>query len=390
MSTPDTGVWAGLANPPVLFFFLGAFAALVRSSLRVPRPVTKLLALYLLWSIGFQGGVKLAQGGLHQDAVLALGIGMLLACVIPISSFVILRRFLGPEDSAALAAAYGSISAVTFMTAATVLEARHIPFGGHMVAAMALMESPAIVVAVVMLRLSQNRARQGRGEAAGLPAQHADTTPPTPPPTPPTSWPRLLHEAFLNGPVLLLLGSMLIGICTSERGYAMFKPLCTDLFSGVLVFFLLDLGIQAARSIRDLLRVGISGGGDGRETDETRRATEGHGGTRRRGRMGTRGGAAGGRVRVWPLIAFGLLTPPIHAALALGLSRLADLNVGDTVLLMVLAGSASYIAVPAAIRLVIPKANPGLYIPLPLAVTFPFNVALGIPLYIWAATHVHF
>ena len=342
MSTPDTGVWAGLANPPVLFFFLGVFAGLVRSSLHVPRSVTKLLALYLLWSIGFQGGVKLAGGAvgvggvegvggpLPHGVLAALGIGMLLACLVPLSSFVILRRLVGREDAAALAAAYGSVSAVTFMTAATVLEARGISFGGHMVAAMALMESPAIVVGVVLLRLSQRR--EGARDGARLAAGGA-------------SWSKLLHEAFLNGPVLLLLGSMLIGVFTSERGYAMFKPLCTDLFSGVLVFFLLDLGIQAARRLGDLRAAG------------------------------------------WRLIAFGLLTPPMHAALALGLSRLAGLSVGDTVLLMVLGGSASYIAVPAAMRLVIPKANPGLYIPLPLAVTFPFNVAIGIPLYIWAATH---
>jgi hypothetical protein len=324
----DAGVWAGLANPPVMFFFLGVVAALTRSSLRVPGPVTRLLSLYLLWAIGFSGGVKLAApGALDQEALVALGAAMLLAVATPLWSYVVLRRLVGPEDAAALAAAYGSISAVTFMAASTVLQARGIEFGGHMVAAMALMESPAIIVAVLLLRVS---GRSGWAGGSG--------------PRPGAG--KMIHEALFNGPVLLLMGSMIIGVITGERGYAMFKPLCTDLFSGVLVFFLLDLGIRAARRLKDLRRAG------------------------------------------WGLVAFGLVAPPVHAGLALGLARLCGLSVGDGVLLMVLGASASYIAVPAAVRLVIPQANPGLYIPLPLAVTFPLNVAVGIPAYIWAAERV--
>ena len=313
-------ILTGLLNPPVLFFFLGAIAALVRSGLHIPRAVTKLLSLYLLWSIGFQGGVKLIQSGFQPDALAALGAAVLLACIVPVCAFYILRRMVSPENAAAIAAAYGSISAVTFVTACTVLQARGIPYGGHMVAAMALMESPAIVIGVVLLRLHQSDPAASK-----------------------VSWGKLLHEAFLNGPVLLLLGSLVIGMITGERGYAMFKPLCTDLFSGVLVFFLLDLGLLAAQRLRDLKNAGIG-----------------------------------------PII-FGLAAPPINAAAALGIARLLCLSVGDGVLLMVLAASASYIAVPAAIRLVIPKANPGLYIPLPLAVTFPLNIAAGFPVYIWAA-----
>lgn len=322
---PGASALAGLLNPPVLFFFLGVLAALVKSNLRVPGPVTKLLSLYLLWSIGFQGGVKLVHAGLSIEVASALGAAMLLACVTPIGAFFVLRRMLSPENAAAIAAAYGSISAVTFMTACTVLESSGIAYGGHMVAAMALMESPAIVIGVVLLRLSTRSTAIAPGEPDGI------------------RWGKLLHEAFLNGPVLLLLGSMAIGMLTSERGYAMFKPLCTDLFSGVLVFFLLDLGLLAARRLRDLRAAGIGP------------------------------------------IAYAIVAPPIHAALALGMARLLGMGIGDGVLLMVLAASASYIAVPAAIRLVIPKANPGLYIPLPLAVTFPLNIAVGLPVYIWAA-----
>lgn len=324
---PDTapsGIGAVLvASPPVLFFFLGMFAALVRSTLSVPKPVTKLLSLYLLWSIGFQGGVKLVHGGLHADAAWSLVIAVALASTMPIVVFVVLRRWVSAFDAAALAASYGSISAVTFVTASTVLTAQGIGYGGHMVACMALMESPAIVIAVLLLNWSGRSGSSSR-----------------------IAWGKLLHEALLNGPVLLLLGSMLIGMITGERGYQAFKPLCTDLFSGVLVFFLLDLGLIAARRLGDLR-------------------------------------AAGPR-----LIVFGLVTPLLGAALALSAAWFAGLGRGDAVLLMVLAASASYIAVPAAVRLVIPRANPGIYITLPLAVTFPLNVGVGIPLYLIAATKV--
>ncbi len=315
------------ASPPVLFFFLGMLAAAVRSNLHVPKAVTKLLSLYLLWAIGFQGGVKLVKGGLTGEAVAALGAAMLLACVIPVYSFFLLKRRVSIHNAAAIAAAYGSVSAVTFMAASTVLTAKGIEFGGHMVAAMALMESPAIVIAVVLMRLAE------RSNPA-----HAATSS--------AGWGKLLHEAFLNGPVLLLLGSMAIGMITGERGYHAFKPLCTDLFSGVLVFFLLDLGLLAARRFKDLRKAG------------------------------------------WALITFGIATPLLNAGLALALAWTLGLTPGDGALLMVMAASASYIAVPAAVRLVIPQATPGLYIPLPLAVTFPFNVGIGIALYTYLATLV--
>jgi uncharacterized protein len=236
------------ASPPVLFFFLGMFAAAVKSNLFVPKAVTRLLSLYLLWAIGFQGGVKLVKGGFTAEAVAALSAAILLACIVPIYNFVLLRRRLNTYDAAAISAAYGSVSAVTFMAASTVLTTKGIEFGGHMVAAMALMESPAIVIAVVMMRFSQKHQA-----SSTAPAASTDSTAPA---RPPASWGKLLHEAFLNGPVLLLLGSMAIGMITGERGYQAFKPLCTDLFSGVLVFFLLDLGLLAARRFKDLRAAG--------------------------------------------------------------------------------------------------------------------------------------
>jgi len=303
------------------------FATLVRSNLRVPRAVTKLLSLYLLWAIGFTGGVKIAKAGLTADAVTAIAIGVGLSLVIPTVVFALLRKRLGANDAAAVAATYGSVSAVTFLTASNVLDAAGVPYGGHMVAVMAIMESPAIVVAVICLR----RAEKATADGATVKRM---------------GWGHLLHESFLNGPVLLLLGSLLIGLITRERGFEAFKPLCKDLFNGVLVFFLLDLGLLAARRLKEFLKRGPF------------------------------------------LIIFGLVLPPIAAAIAIALARIGGLSVGDATLLATLAASASYIAVPAACRVAIPKAEPSIYIGLALAVTFPFNVIVGIPLYLAAVKAV--
>jgi hypothetical protein len=307
-------------SPPVLFFFLGMAAAFVRSGLRVPQPITEVLSLYLLWAIGFRGGVELRAGAFGREEMLGLALAVFLAVVVPLWVFPLMRRRLSAADAAAVAACYGSISAVTFMTAVSWLEERGIDFGGHMVAAMVLMESPALVIAVVMLR----RANHGGGGAR-------------------RNWRTLAHEAVLNGPVFLMLGSLAIGLMTGERGYRAFKPLCTDLFNGVLVFFLLDLGLLAAERLRDLRRSGAF------------------------------------------LVTFSLVAPLINAALALGLGAALGLQEGNLVLLAILAASASYIAVPAAARTVLPEANPGLFVPMALALTFPFNIAVGIPLYSWIA-----
>jgi hypothetical protein len=314
-------------SPPVLFFVLGAVAALVKSNLRVPRAVTKLMSLYLLWAIGFTGGVKIAQSGVTQDAVVATTLGIALSAVMPFGVFALLRRKIGIHNAAAAAACFGSVSAVTFLTASSMLDAAGVAYGGHMVAVMALMESPAIVVSIILLR------RAERAEAAAGSDQAKQ----------PMGWGHLLHEAFLNGPVLLLLGSLVIGLVTRERGFEAFKPLCKDLFNGVLVFFLLDLGLLAARRMKGFLGRGPF------------------------------------------LVAFGLVLPPIAAGVALALARVGGLGVGDATLLAVLAASASYIAVPAAARIAIPKADPAVYVGLALAVTFPFNVVVGIPLYLAVA-----
>ncbi len=305
-------------SPPILFFVLGMVATLVRSNLRIPKAVTKLLSLYLLWAIGFKGGVKIAAAGLDREAMIAIGLGMLLAVVTPVVVFTFLRRRVGGPDAAAIAATYGSVSAVTFMTATSLLQVEGVAFGGYMVAVMALMESPAIAISVILLRRSQR----------------------DDPTTPPLRWSTLLHEAFLNGPVLLLLGSLVIGFITRERGVAAFKPLSDDLFNGVLVFFLLDLGLLAARRLRGFLARGPF------------------------------------------LVAFGVVLPILSATVAITLAWLCGLSPGNAVLLMTLAASGSYIAVPAACRIAIPKADPSVYIGLALAITFPFNVIIGLPTYL--------
>ncbi len=323
----DAGFLSNLSSPPLLFFFLGAAAAALRSDLEIPAPVAKFLSLYLLFAIGFKGGVALSKGNLDGAALAGLGAALLLACAVPLYAFALLKRRLGAADAAALAATYGSISAVTFVTATSYLDASGIAWGGHLVAAMALMESPAIIIGILLYRLY--------GGADASPRERID-------------WGELLREACLNGSVFLIVGSMIIGWITGERGMGALSPFIGDLFIGLLCLFLLDMGIVAARRLRDL----------------------------RRGQIGVAGG--GGSAF---LLGFAVGLPLVNALVALILGRLLDLSEGDALLLVVLGASASYIAVPAALRLALPEANPSLYLPLSLAVTFPFNLLIGIPLY---------
>ncbi len=305
-----------LLQPPVLLFLLGLLAACCRSDLDIPQPVPKVLSLVLLLAIGMKGGTQIAASALSWQVVLVLLVAVAFSALTPLYVYAGLRRRLGVPDAAAIAAAYGSVSAITFITAAGFLQTQQIPYGGHMVAAMALMESPAIIVAVMMARSA------GAGNRGG--------------------WGALLHDAVLNGSVLLLLGSFAIGIVTGERGATTMRLLTVDLFPIVLSLFLLDMGIVAGGRIRDLLRAGPL-----------------------------------------PVLA-ALLLPPLNAALAIAASAGLGLGVGDAFLLTVLAASASYIAVPAAMRLAIPEAQPSIYVSMSLAITFPFNVIAGIPLYLAA------
>jgi hypothetical protein len=325
-----------LLDPTILFFVFGVLAGTVKSNLEIPPQISRFLSLYLLMALGLKGGFSLAQSGLTAEVATTLGLAVLLAVVIPLISYQLLKRRLSGFDAAAIAATYGSVSAVTFITTVQYLENQGINFGGHMAAAMALMESPAIIMAVLLA----NSLRQTA--AAGAPAGGALALPTAPS----FGMGKVLHESFTDGAQLLLLGAMVIGVVTGEAGEAAMAPFSTDLFKGMLAFFLLDMGLLAARNLGEL-----------------------------RGKP------------LW-LLVYALLAPLAHAALALGLAMAAGVTPGNGALLMVLAASASYIAVPAVLRHAIPEAQPALYFGMSLGITFPFNIVVGIPLYVGLAERV--
>lgn len=326
---------SNLLDPAILFFVFGVLAGTVRSNLEIPPQISRFLSLYLLMALGLKGGFSLAESGLTAEVAITLGLAVLLAVLIPAISYQLLKQRLGGFDAAAIAATYGSVSAVTFITTVQYLESHATAFGGHMAAAMALMESPAIIMAVLFANtLRQTSAASvscgGTLALAGTPLRAG----------------KILHESFTDGAQLLLLGAMAIGMVTGEAGKAVMAPFSTDLFKGMLAFFLLDMGLMAARNL---------GGLQGKP--------------------------------LW-LLAYAVLAPLAHAALALGLAWAAEVSPGNGALLMVLAASASYIAVPAVLRHAIPEAQPALYFGMSLGITFPFNIVVGIPLYVGIAQRV--
>lgn len=309
-------ITSNLLNPPILFFFLGMIAVALKSDLDMPQPLPRLLSMYLLLSIGFKGGVELRHSAGGSEVALTLLAAMAMALAVPLYAFFILRRRMDVPNAAAIAATYGSVSAVTFITASAFLDQLGLKHGGHMVAGMALMESPAIIVGVALARLNH----AGEGE------RH-------------NGWRELLREAIFNGSVLLLIGSLVIGFVTGDEGGKQLLPFTDGIFKGMLCLFLLDMGLVSARRLANLRQLGA-----------------------------------------FP-IGFGLLLPLFNAAVAIGLARLIGMSAGDALLFTILCASASYIAVPAAMRLAVPEANPGVYVSMSLAITFPFNVIVGIPLY---------
>jgi hypothetical protein len=320
-------------DPAILFFVFGLFAGLTRSNLEIPQPISRFLALYLLMALGLKGGFALNESGLTSEVAISLGTAILLAVLVPMIGYHFLRRFVSGFDAAAVAATYGSVSAVTYITATQYMETHGYPFGAHMAAAMALMESPAIIMAVVLANMLR------REQASGAPEHRAPAAAHTP-------LGKILHESFTDGAQLLLLGSMAVGLVTGDAGKSVMAPFSVDLFKGMLSFFLLDMGLMAARNVGEL-----------------------------RGKS--------------PLVmAYGIAGPIVHAGIALGLCLLFGIGPGDGALLMVLAASASYIAVPAVLRFAIPEANPSLYFGLSLGLTFPLNILLGIPLYVSVAQAV--
>lgn len=337
-----------LLDPAILFFVLGVVAGTLKSNLEIPAQVGKFLSLYLLMALGLKGGFALAESGLTLDVLSSLLAAVVMAFVVPLIAYAVLKNRVARLDAAAVAAAYGSVSAVTFVTALQILSDQGLDPGGHMAVAMVLMESPALIVAVVLASMIRQAKAQGSllalggtlavaggsGGSMGLAGDSGGKG---------LSVGHIVHESLTNGAHVLLMGSVLIGYFTGEAGQGMMQPLTGDLFKGLLAFFLLDMGLNVARNAGPALRAPLI------------------------------------------LLVYALLAPLVHATLALGLGSVLNVPLADTILLMVLSASASYIVVPAALKFAIPEANPSLYLGLALGVTFPFNMIVGIPLYTWMA-----
>jgi hypothetical protein len=300
-------------NPALLFFVLGIIAVKVKSDLEIPQNSSKFISLYLLFAIGFKGGQELAHSEFNLGIIWAVIFGITAASLIPLYTFFILKRKLSIENSGAIAAAYGSVSAVTFVTAVSFLEIQQQAFSGHMVAIMALMEAPAIIIGVLLVK--------SFGETNAMKMR------------------KVVSHSFTNGSVLLILGSLVIGFLASEKEAEGIKPFTTDIFKGFLAIFLLDMGITSGKKLKDFFDSGKF------------------------------------------TAVFAVLVPLFNGCMTAFLSGFITSNIGDRFMFAILAASASYIAVPAAMKIAVPKANPGIFLPMALAVTFPFNITLGFPLY---------
>lgn len=312
---------ANLLNPAVLFFALGMAAGFARSDLAVPEQVAKALALYLMLCIGFKGGVEASRAGLSADFVSAGALGLAFSFLTPFVAYALIRIIsrVDRASAAAVAAHYGSVSVVTFAAASEYLSGLGVTFSGHMAAVLALMETPAILAALLI-------AGRETSKVAARPSQGT-----------------LLREVLLNGAAVMLVGSFVIGAITGERGLARLDVFVNPLFQGVLCLFLLEMGLVASRRL-----------------------------------------AAAPNLRP-SLIAFSFVWPMLAAGAALLASFVLQFSAGDAAMMAVLAASASYIAAPAAMRIALPQADAGIYLSMSLALTFPFNLLVGIPLYQAAA-----
>ena len=312
-----------LLSPIILFFALGLLAAFAKSDLSIPEAIAKGMSIYLLFAIGFKGGASVADHGIDATLLMSLLVGVILSFALPLIACALLRVMsrLDVTDAAAVAAHYGSISIVTFVAATSVITSAGLTSEGYMVAVAAAMEAPAILSALWII------ARYGKANG-----EMEDG---------------LMREILLNGSIVLLVGSFLIGWITGDEGMDRIAPFIVAPFQGVLCLFLLDMGLVAGRGLREARAVLTRG-----------------------------------------LFLFGVIMPPIGAVLGLGAGLLLGLSTGGVVLFMTLCASASYIAVPAAMRVALPEANPSVYLTLSLGVTFPFNLTLGIPLYLAVASAV--
>jgi uncharacterized protein len=312
-----------LLSPVILFFLLGAFASAIRSDLTIPETIGKGLSIYLMVAIGLKGGVEVSAAGFTLGLLFAASAGVLLSFLLPIPAFYLLRSLgrLDPTNAASVAAHYGSVSVVTFVTGIEMLTSNGIPFAGYMVAVLAMMETPAIITGLLLAKRAGISGVQQSGN--------------------------MLHEAFANGSVVLLVGSFIIGLIAGKSGFAAIAPVFESGFRGLLCLFLLDMGLVAVRRLRNTMSLTL------------------------------------------PLALLAIGIALMNGTTGVLVGTLIQLDTGSAAALGILAGSASYNAVPAAMRLALPQADAGLSLSMSLAVTFPFNILVGIPIYIGLAKWVN-
>jgi len=304
-----------LTSPVILFFVLGFIAAALKSDLSIPEAFAKAMSIYLMAAIGLKGGVEVANSGVTAEVAAAALAGLALSFLLPVLAFALLRQFggLSKVDAGAVAAHYGSVSVVTFVTAKEILTGQGLGPAGYMVAVLALMETPAIISGLMLAR----RGDKDAGEKSSTP------------------W----HEVLTNASVMILVGSFIIGVVAGSDGFSPIKPLFDTGFRGVLCLFLLDMGLIAARRLMQSRKMNLR------------------------------------------LVSLAIVIPLLNGAIGTIVGTLVGLDVASAAALGILAASASYIAVPAAMRLALPKADPGIYLSMSLGVTFPFNIIFGISIF---------
>lgn len=312
-----------LTNPTLLFFILGLVAVIVKSDLEIPQQSIKFISIYLLFAIGFKGGQALVNENFDLEVLKIVIFALTLSSLIPILAFYLIKKFVSIENAGAIAAAYGSVSAVTFVAASTFLELKSIEYSGFMVAIMALMEAPAIIVGVALIQF-YNLKHQTRKESGQ--ESHTSLT-------------SILKHSVTNGSVLMIVGSLVIGVLSDNKQAEGIKPFTNDIFKGFLAIFLLEMGMTTAKRMKSIKEYGLT------------------------------------------VITFALIFPLIVGICTAYLSSYVTDSSGDRFMMAILASSASYIAVPASMRIAVPKADPGLYITMALGLTFPMNLTIGMPIY---------
>ncbi len=307
---------SNITSPAFLFFLLGILAVKLKSDLEIPANSSKFISLYLLFSIGFKGGQELSHEVFSAEIFWSMLFGVAISFLIPLYTFFILKRKMNVFDAGAIAAAYGSVSAVTFVTAVSYLDSEKLQLHGHMVAIMALMESPAIIAGLILISIYNKEEKTQINKLS------------------------VIKHSLTNGSVLLIIGSLIIGLLANAKQAEGIKPFTNDIFKGFLAIFLLDMGIVSGRKLSAFISNG------------------------------------------WFPLLFAIIIPLFNGSVISILSSYVTDEISNRFMFAVLAASASYIAVPAAMKLAAPKSNPGLYIPMALAITFPLNITIGMPLYL--------